>query len=136
MPPAEKRKSLRRAISYPAYIDLGDGAPPRECTLCDASQDGAQLQVAEPDSVPDQFVLALSADGAARRKCRVAWRTSTQVGVEFLREIKKTSVPRWRSTPVESAESVAMPEASATPEAAATTVAEPNPVDIDPLAKS
>jgi hypothetical protein len=87
---ADKRKTLRRAVTYPASIDLGDGSPPRECQLCDASQEGAQLQVAEPDSIPDEFTLALSSDGAARRKCRVVWRTTTQIGVEFLRESTKS----------------------------------------------
>jgi PilZ domain len=130
MPPAEKRKSLRRVISYPAYLDFGDGAPPRECTLCDASQEGAQLQVTEPDSVPDQFVLALSADGAARRKCRVVRRTSNQIGVEFLRDSKKISAsPRRRPVPVGSVEPVAGPDAAATPGA------QPDPFDIDSLEK-
>jgi hypothetical protein len=93
MQPAEKRKNLRRALTYPAYIELGDGSPVRECTLCDASQEGAQLAVAEPNSLPNEFILALSSDGAARRRCRVAWRTETQVGVEFLKD-KKVAAPR------------------------------------------
>src|SRR3954470_13939959 len=90
---SEKRKNLRRSISYPAFIDLGDGSPVRECTLCDASQEGALLNVADPKSVPDLFTLALSSDGAATRKCRVAWRRSGQVGVEFLKETKKDLRP-------------------------------------------
>ena len=89
MSSAEKRKNLRRSIAYPAFIDLGDGSPAIECTLCDASQQGALLAVAEPKSVPDEFILALSSGGAARRRCRVAWRTRDQVGVEFLKELKK-----------------------------------------------
>jgi hypothetical protein len=93
MSSAEKRRNLRRTITYPAFIDLGDGSPVLECTLCDASQDGAQLAVADPNRVPDEFILALSADGAARRRCRVAWRTEAQIGVEFLKEIKKNVTP-------------------------------------------
>jgi hypothetical protein len=61
--------------------------------LCDASQEGALLAVAEPDSVPDEFILALSSDGAARRRCQVAWRTDNQIGVEFLKELKKNVPP-------------------------------------------
>ena len=91
MSSAEKRKNLRRSITYPAFIDFGDGSPARECTLCDASQHGALLSVAEPASVPNEFILALSSGGAARRRCRVAWRTKNQIGVEFLKEIKKYS---------------------------------------------
>ena len=93
-PAAEKRKNLSRTVTYPAYIDLGDGSPLRPCTLCDASQTGAQLALAEPNGVPDEFILALSSDGAARRHCRVIWRNETQVGVEFLKDIKKDQAPR------------------------------------------
>ena len=61
----DKRKGLRRSVSYPAYIDLGDGTQPRECSLCDASQEGALLAVRDPNSLPDEFILALSSGGAA-----------------------------------------------------------------------
>jgi hypothetical protein len=93
MPPLEKRKALRRAISYPAMIDIGDGSPPREATLCDVSQDGAQIVVADPDSLPAEFVLALSADGAASRRCHVVRRTGNQIGVEFLKPLKPAPRP-------------------------------------------
>jgi hypothetical protein len=82
---AEKRRHLRRTINYPAWIDLGDGTPLRECSLCDASQQGSQLTVAEPDQVPDRFTLALSADGSATRQCRVIWRAGKHIGVRFLK---------------------------------------------------
>jgi hypothetical protein len=36
------------------------------------------------EKVPENFILALSADGAATRYCRVVWRTDKQVGVEFV----------------------------------------------------
>lgn len=89
MSDAEKRKNPRRLISYPALIDIGDGFPPRECSLCDVSQEGAQLTVADTAGLPDQFMLVLSFDGAARRRCRIVWKNSRQVGVEFLKEPKK-----------------------------------------------
>jgi hypothetical protein len=93
MSSAETRSNRRRAVTYPAYIDVGDGSPARQCTLCDASQHGALLEVAEPHTLPNQFTLALSVDGAARRKCRVAWRTKAQIGVEFLKDDKKNLRP-------------------------------------------
>ncbi|MSP47570.1 MAG: hypothetical protein EXQ83_17455 [Xanthobacteraceae bacterium] len=61
--------------------------------MCDASQEGAQLQVADPNSLPNEVILALSSDGAVRRRCRVIWRTDTSVGVEFLKDAKKESPP-------------------------------------------
>jgi hypothetical protein len=91
---AEKRKNPSRTVTYPAYIDLGDGSPLRPCTLCDPSQKGAHLALAEPNGVPDEFILALSSDGAARRLCRVISRTETQLGVEFLKDIRRVQAPR------------------------------------------
>ena len=123
---AEKRKNLRRSITYPAFIDLGDGSPAIECTLCDASQEGAQLAVADPDSVPDEFILALSSDGAARRRCRVAWRTEDQVGVEFLKDLKKSAAP-MRTPAMRSQRSASSADASVQPTPA-------DRVDIDTLA--
>jgi hypothetical protein len=107
MQPTEKRKNLRRSITYPAFLDFGDGSPARECTLCDASQEGAQLMVADPKSLPEQFILALSSDGAARRHCRVVWRTEAQVGVVFLKNNKSQAATRTRG--------VALPGAEAEP---------------------
>jgi hypothetical protein len=64
-------------------IDLGDGSPRRECTLCDASQDGAQLMVDDAASLPAEFMLVLSSGGKPRRHCRTMWKTKDQVGVKF-----------------------------------------------------
>jgi hypothetical protein len=110
MQPTEKRKNLRRSVTYPAFLDFGDGSPTRECTLCDASQEGAQLTVAKPDSVPENFILALSSDGAARRRCRVVWRTETQIGVAFLKEGKKSQAATRAAS-----RGVALPGAEAEP---------------------
>src|SRR4029079_13497041 len=88
MQPGEKRKNLRRLVSYPAFLDLGDDRPAVKCALCDASQEGAQLAVANAEALPDEFILALSSDGAARRRCRVTWRAEDSVGVEFLKDLK------------------------------------------------
>jgi PilZ domain len=87
----DKRKNPRRPVTYPAFIDVGNGQPAVECLLCDASQEGAQLAVADCDAVPNEFILALSSDGAARRRCRVMWRADHYVGVEFLRDSGKDS---------------------------------------------
>jgi NAD(P)-dependent dehydrogenase (short-subunit alcohol dehydrogenase family) len=101
---AKVQQAAPSAKVHAATFDLGDGSPAIECTLCDASQEGALLAVAEPDGVPDEFILALTSGGAARRRCRVAWRTENQIGVEFLKDLKKnapraqTSAPhaRWK----------------------------------------
>jgi hypothetical protein len=125
MPHTEKRKKLRRSVTYPAFLDLGDGSPALVCTLCDASQEGAQLAVADSKSLPDEFILALSADGAARRHCRVVWRTERQIGVEFVKERKASTTTR---VPVASA---SVPVASQG--AGASGISPANRVDVDTL---
>ena len=52
------------------------------CTVRDLSTLGARLEFPTTDSLPDQFDLAFDA-ARTIRVCRVAWRTSTEVGVEF-----------------------------------------------------
>ncbi|MCX7312743.1 MAG: PilZ domain-containing protein [Hyphomicrobiales bacterium] len=93
MQAGEKRKTPRRSMSYPAFLDVGADKPPVKCTLCDASQEGAQLAVANPAELPNEFILALSSNGAARRRCRVVWRTEAQIGVEFLKDNKNHPRP-------------------------------------------
>jgi hypothetical protein len=83
----EKRKGIRRSVRYPAFIHLGEDEPAIGCSLCDVSQKGAQIAVGNPDGLPDEFILALSADGAARRHCRVIRRAGRSVGVEFLKDV-------------------------------------------------
>ncbi len=135
---AEKRKDIRRSVTYPAFIELGGGAPARECTLCDVSQQGAQLAVAGPETLPNEFILALSSDGAARRRCRVIWRTESSVGVEFLKDVKKV-VRRARMPfmrPDAEAPATAVQEQEAPAEAATESSAavDADQVDIDTLA--
>ena len=132
---AEKRKNIRRSITYPAFIEPGGGAPALECTLCDASQQGAQLAVADPVTVPNEFILALSSDGAARRRCRVIWRTENSVGVEFLKDVKKDARPTRMSFAYPGAQAPdAVQEQQAPAETATETSAVPDQLDIDTLA--
>jgi hypothetical protein len=82
----DKRRNVRRPLSYPGNIDVGDGSPLRDCVLHDASEHGAQIAVAAPDELPDTFILALGFEGTARRRCRVVWRTEDRIGVEYLKD--------------------------------------------------
>ena len=132
---AEKRKGIRRSITYPAFIELGDGASALECTLCDASQQGAQLAVANPATLPNEFILALSSDGAARRRCRVIWRTENSVGVEFLKDLKKVDRPKRMPFMHPGARAPdAVQEQQAPAEMETETSAVPDQLDIDTLA--
>ena len=51
-----------------------------ECTVRDASETGATLQLATTFGIPLYCDLVI---GERRRLCRVQWRTSTDIGVVF-----------------------------------------------------
>ena len=79
------RKSLFGSKQQRALIDIGDDSPPRNCMICDVSQQGARIAVVRQNDIPDEFRLMLGGGGAHRR-CRVVWRTEQQVGVAFFTE--------------------------------------------------
>ena len=105
MPPAEKRKTLRRPVRYPARIEPDDGSGLIPCELCDASREGAQLHSDNPNGVPDEFTLVLGYDGTARRRCKVIWRSDSDIGVEFVKLPRAVAQPHSRTArPVGNAE--------------------------------
>ena len=73
---AAKREFLRREIDITACIKV-----PVLCKLHDVSRSGACIVVPDPDKLPDEFMLDLSAD--LHRWCRVVWRNADQIGVAF-----------------------------------------------------
>jgi hypothetical protein len=78
----DKRRSRRRALRRSAWVALGPNDL-HGCTLSDISDVGARIELDDPGTIPDRFMLFLSNNGAARRSCHVVWRTSQQVGVRF-----------------------------------------------------
>ena len=82
---ANRRKATRRTIGYRARIIASDGAWERDCRVIDVSQTGAKLAIDQGDELPKEFVLALSARGAATRNCHVVWTTEREIGVKFKR---------------------------------------------------
>jgi len=93
----DKRKSLRRPMRYTAWVAL---APDQlhGCVLSDISETGARVDIDDSKKIPDYFLLLLSRNGSARRKCRVVWRKPRQVGVKFERSLpageRATLVPK------------------------------------------
>lgn len=61
-------------------LDAGQRA---ECVITNISDHGAHINVADSDSLPDNFMLLLAENGATRRRCRVIWRKPREVGVKF-----------------------------------------------------
>jgi hypothetical protein len=81
---AELRKKPRRQFQYTARIIADAAAPPRPCAISDISDTGARIVLNSEADVPEQFVLLLTKEGRARRKCRVVWRSGAMVGVAFM----------------------------------------------------
>ena len=89
----DKRKTHRRQLRYTAWISLG----PKKlqgCVVADVSDSGARLDVDNSKTVPDSFVLLLSASGKPKRKCRVIWRNGVQIGVEFEKPLARAEKHR------------------------------------------
>jgi hypothetical protein len=84
----EQRRSIREHAQFPAWIDVGDGSQPRDCTVLDVSEDGARIMVSSPAKLPKEFWLVLSKDTTRRRHCQMVWRSDTEVGLKYLGAIQ------------------------------------------------
>ena len=82
----EKRRAPRKPLRYPGEIDAGDGSPLRKCLLSDISDTGARVLIENPKDVPDRVMLMLGHERGARRKCKVVWRETKELGLEFIKE--------------------------------------------------
>jgi len=76
----DRRRIPRTLVSKRAEIAAGQSL--RACVVCDISSLGARLTLANNAPIPGIFDLTFDA-ARTLRKCRVAWRSEDQVGVEF-----------------------------------------------------
>ena len=81
---SNRRKFVRRPLSYPAKIVATDGSWGRNCRVLDVSDGGAKLALEKPAELPEEFILALSVRGKAARKCHVMWTDENEIGVQFV----------------------------------------------------
>ena len=89
---ANRRKAVRRAIAYNAKIVASDGSWDRDCRVLDVSDTGAKIRVEQAAALPSDFMLALSAQGKASRRCHVMWVKEAEIGVVFERRAQERSV--------------------------------------------
>ena len=80
----ERRKHQRVRVIETAWARTAEHSFPYVCVLWDLSEGGARIAVASPDALPEEFELLLERDQRVGTSCRVAWRTSEQIGVEFI----------------------------------------------------
>ena len=78
----ERRKYKRKTLNYPARFAVEIGKI-WECVVRDISEGGARLEVRDDTDLPERFSLLLSKQGSSLRKCRVVWRASHLIGVQF-----------------------------------------------------
>jgi hypothetical protein len=79
---AELRKKPRRQFHYNARIMIGK-TEPIACAIADISDSGARLLLQNDEQLPEDFLLLLTTNGEARRRCRTIWRNGLTVGVAF-----------------------------------------------------
>jgi hypothetical protein len=76
-----ERRRVRRTKVYKCAKIAMDGSL-RDCVVRDISSLGARLALVSTCSIPDKFALTFDA-AHTMRACRVAWRSATEIGVEF-----------------------------------------------------
>jgi hypothetical protein len=85
----EKRSAHRRRLLKTGSIITSDKAPKIQCTVRNASDAGAALQVSTSVGIPGFFDVII---GGTRRRCRSLWRTDTKIGV-FFKQASRPSAP-------------------------------------------
>ena len=75
-------KALPEDATY-FCVAARDGSSSHPFGLVDRSAGGARLLVDNPNDVPDTFTLVQRGPVAVLWKCRVAWRSESQIGVTF-----------------------------------------------------
>ncbi len=82
----EKRTSRRKHLQFPARILSEHSNDPVPCLLTDISETGARVSLQSADKLPETetVTLVLSTQGVKRR-CRIAWREGSDMGMEFIR---------------------------------------------------
>ena len=77
---AEHRNAPRHRVLKAGTIKFGGAAV--NCMVRNLSDAGAMLEVTKPVEVPEEFTLALPAEGH-HLSCHVVWRREKRIGVTF-----------------------------------------------------
>jgi len=78
---SEYRSAFRYRTLRPAKI-FSDSGQTIECDVRNLSTQGAGLEVADPDQVPQEFFLIITGS-SERFRCRRVWNIGTIVGVQY-----------------------------------------------------
>jgi hypothetical protein len=78
----ERRRVPRTRISASAKVLVVNSPRAYDCSVRDISSLGARLEFSDAAMVPNIFELTFD-HAKTLRICHIAWRTGTEVGVEF-----------------------------------------------------
>jgi hypothetical protein len=108
----QRRRSSRIAKRRGASIASGGKGARVPCSIWDISDHGARLAAPHPETLPSTFTLLLNSDGTSTKYCRVAWRSNTHVGVQFVdASFGETCAPPLRPPAARSSPAAAPPAA-------------------------
>jgi hypothetical protein len=79
----DNRRIQRRQVRIAAKMQIDGGPPTRDCTVVDISDYGARIEMDAAADTPDRFPITMTARGYPYRRCRVVWRSDSELGVEF-----------------------------------------------------
>ena len=80
---ANLRREKRQSIEVDGMLYDLQGKALVEIAVRNVSPGGAQIEMTQEVELPTTFQLALTRDGAVRRKCKKVWQFATVVGVSF-----------------------------------------------------
>jgi hypothetical protein len=113
---SDRRQNDRVAFErgFPAAITALDGKWRMPCAMDDVSNEGAKLTVKGNVEGIDlkEFILLLSANGKAFRRCELSWIEGSELGVRFIKSDGKKRAP---AGPVKAAVETAREPAEAGP---------------------
>lgn len=93
----DRRRNDRIAFErgFPAAITSLDGKWRMPCAMDDVSDEGARLSVkGKIDGVDlKEFILLLSANGKAFRRCELSWIEGSEIGVRFIKQDGRKRAP-------------------------------------------
>lgn len=80
----ERREDTRVKVNRLAAVGVGRGHAIGGGVVRDLSAGGARMAIAREFGVPDEFVLRVSEEGDAWRRCQVVRRAWCEIAVRFV----------------------------------------------------
>ena len=80
----ERRKHPREDVDHPCWLRTDNSSHLTPARISNFSKGGARISYVAHIQIPDKFDLLMTEDGKVGRRCRVAWRSDKEFGVEFV----------------------------------------------------